>query len=136
MLAERVFTKKKKSFVPKLKIIYTFLDECITFFFLDGWLGISAVPLQFLPNHFIQFSYIGRSEKVWRSISPVIWFATVWEIWKERHNRLFTDKTCSTLQMVDKIKSLTFMWLKAKYTTLPFNFHDLWLSPFTILGIG
>jgi len=45
-----------------------------------GWLDISAVLPQFLPDHFIQFSYIDRSEKVWRSISQVIWFATVWEI--------------------------------------------------------
>ena len=36
----------------------------------------------------------------------------------------------------DKIKSLTFMWLKARFFTLPFNFHGWWLSPFTILGIG
>ncbi|AES67320.1 hypothetical protein MTR_2g089320 [Medicago truncatula] len=87
-----------------------------TLFWTDVWLGgvrfVSglAVPPQVLPDYFIQFSYIGRSEKVWRPISQDIWFATVWEIWKERNNRLFMDKTCSTLQVADKIKSLTFMW--------------------------
>jgi len=104
--------------------------------FIYGWLGIYVVPPQFLSDHFIQFSYIGRSQKVWQSISQVIWFATVWEIWKERNNRLFTDKTCSSLQVVHKIKSLTFMWLKAKFTTFPFNLHGWWLNPFTILGIS
>ena len=47
----------------------------------------------------------------------------------------FKDKECQFVQVVDKIKSFTFRWLKAKYATLPFNFHGWWLSPFTILGI-
>jgi len=100
-----------------------------------GWLGISAAAPQFLPDHFIHFSFLGGSGKVCQSILQVIWFATIWKIWKERNNRLFTDKTCSIPQVVDKIKSLTFMWLKARFATLPFNLHGCWLSPFTILGI-
>jgi len=60
----------------------------------------------------------------------------VWEIWNERNNKLFTGKECTIVQVVDKIKSLTFMWLKAKFPSLPFNYHDWWLSPYTILGIG
>jgi hypothetical protein len=86
--------------------------------------------------HFHQFSFSGRSAKKRRSILQVIWFATVWEIWKERNNRLFNDKECSVIQVVDKIKSLAFRWLKVKYVTLPFNYHGWWLSPFTMLGIG
>jgi len=70
------------------------------------------------------------------SIMHLIWYYTVWEILKERNNRLFNDKECSTSHIVDKIKSLTFMWLKAKFITLPFNYHAWWLSPFTMLGIG
>jgi len=49
---------------------------------------------------------------------------------------LFKDKECSVLQVVDKIKSLIFMWLKAKYATISFNFHGWWLSLFTMLDIG
>jgi len=30
----------------------------------------------------------------------------------------------------------SYMWMKAKHITLPFNLHGWWLSPFTILGIG
>lgn len=52
------------------------------------------------------------------------------------NNRLFTDKICSVIQVVDKIKSITFMWLKARFITLPFNLHGWWLSPFTMLDIG
>jgi len=105
-------------------------------YFIYRWIGISAgVPAQVL-HHFHQFSFSGRISKKRRSILQVIWFATIWEIWKERNNRLFNDKECSVIQVVDKIKSLTFRWLKVKYITLPFNYHGWWLSPFTMLGIG
>ena len=85
--------------------------------------------------HFHQFNFSDGIEKRRRSVLQVIWFTTVWEIWKER-NMLFKGKVCPVHQVVDKIKSLTFMWLKAKYAALPFNFHGWWLSPFTMLGIG
>jgi len=64
----------------------------------------------------------------------VLWFATMWEIWKERNNMIFNAKECSILQVVDKIKALFFMWLKAKFVSLPFNFHGWWLNPLAILG--
>jgi len=100
------------------------------------WLDISAAVLFHVPDHFNQFSYNGGISKDRRSILHVIWFAIVWEIWKERNNRLFNVKECSVIQVVDKIKSLTFAWLKAKFASLPFNYHGWWLSLFTILGIG
>ena len=96
------------------------------------WLGIVTVIPYNVSYHFNQFSYSGDMSKVRRSVIQVIWFASVWEIWKERNNRIFNDKECSVTQVVDKIKSLTFRWLKVNL----FNYHGWWLSPFTILGIG
>jgi len=87
-------------------------------------------------SHFYQLSFIGGATKSRRSILQVIWYATVWEIWKERNNRVFNDKHCSIPQVVDKIKSLTFLWLKGKLVSLSLNYHGWWLSLFTILGIG
>ena len=69
-------------------------------------------------------------------ILQAIWFATVWEIWKERNNRVFNEKKCSIHQVVDKIKSTTFMCLKGKFINIPLNYHGWWLCPFTTLGIG
>jgi hypothetical protein len=94
------------------------------------WLGLSVVAPFQVSNHFTQFSGSGGS------ILQAIWFAVVWEIWKERNNRLFNAKVCTVFQVVDKIKSLAFTWLKAKYISLPLNYHGWWLNPFTILGIG
>jgi hypothetical protein len=64
-----------------------FLNMCQTTLFNS----VSVVVLQELVNQF--YKLFG-------------WFATVWEIWKERNNRLFTYKSCSVLQMVDN-----FTWL-------------------------
>jgi len=100
------------------------------------WLGLSAVWPYDVANHYYQFGFICGVAKSRRSILQVIWFATVWKIWKERNNRIFNDKICSIPQVVDKIKFLTFMWLKGKYVSLPLNYHGWWLCPFSTLGIG
>jgi len=105
-------------------------------YFIYRWLGISAVIPAQVTDHFNQFSVSGGIAKTRCSISQVIWYATVWKIWKERNNRHFNDKECSISQVVDKIKSLAFRWLREKFPTLPFNYHGWWLGPFTMLGIG
>jgi len=53
-----------------------------------------------------------------------------------KNNRLFNGKQCSILQVVNKIQSMSFVWLKAKFSSVHLNYHGWWLSPFTILGIG
>jgi len=100
------------------------------------WLSISAVVPRALSDHFIQFCYSGGPAKTRQSILQVLWFATVWEIWKDRNNMIFTDKACSVNLVADKIKSLTFMWLNEKFSIFPFNYHGWWLSSFTLMGIG
>ena len=87
--------------------------------FIYGWLDILAVIPAQVPDHFTQFSVSGGIAKTCHSISQVIWFATVWEIWKERNNKHFNDKECSISQMVDKIKSLAFRWLKGSLLLFP-----------------
>jgi len=101
-----------------------------------NWIGVSVTNPFYVPDHFHQFGYSGGIRKKRRSILQVIWHATVWEIWKERNNRLFKGTASPIIQVVDRIKSISYMWLKAKHTTLPFNLHGWWLSPFTILSIG
>lgn len=100
------------------------------------WLGLVAVLPGDITSHFYQFGFMGGVAKTRCYMLQVILFATVWEIWKERNNRIFNDKNCSIVQVVDKIKSLTFTWLKGKHASLPLNYHGWWLSPFSILGIG
>ena len=100
------------------------------------WLGVVSVFPQDVTRFFKQFSLLGGVSKSRQSMLQVIWFATTWEIWKEMNNIISNAKESSILQVVDRIKLLTFKWLKVKFPTLSFNYHGWWLSPFTVLGIG
>jgi len=100
------------------------------------WVGVSAIMPANVADHFNQFTHIGGAAKSRQSILKVIWFATTWVIWKERNNRSFNTLQSPISQVVDKIKAVTFRWLKVRTASLPFNYHGWCLNPFTILGIG
>ncbi|AES89749.1 hypothetical protein MTR_4g079520 [Medicago truncatula] len=99
-------------------------------------MGVATTLNQDVVGHLTQFRSLGGIAKSRESILQVIWCATVWEIWKEKNNKIFNDKHGSIVQVVDMIKLLTYKWLKVKYASLPFNYHGWWNSPFTLLGIG
>ena len=103
---------------------------------IHRWLGVCSVLPYDPADYLIQFGSLGGNcSMVRQSILHLIWYATTWEIWKERNSRLFNDKVCPTHQIVDKIKSLSFMWLKVKLPNLAVNYHGWWLNPVTMLGI-
>ena len=84
-----------------------------------------------------QFGFVGANcSKVRQSVMHLIWYAIVWEIWKEKNSKIFNGKECSTYQIVENIKLLTFLWLKARIANLSFNYHAWWLSSFTMLDIN
>jgi hypothetical protein len=100
------------------------------------WLGIVTTLPHDVSEHFNQFQHLGGVSRSRQSILQIIWIASVWEIWKERNNRIFKAKDSSIMQVVDRIKLLTFKWLKVKFTNLSLNYHGWWLSPFTTLDIS
>jgi len=122
-----------------LKTLNHLFLHCSTFgavwYYIYGWLGISSTTPYVVADHFIQFSYGSDGSKVRQAIMHLIWFATVWEIWKERNNRIFIAKECSITQVVDKIKLLSYRWLKVKTVDCLFNYHGWWLNPLVMLGI-
>jgi len=62
--------------------------------YISRWLGLVTVNPFFVGDHFNQFTAGGGVTKTQRSILQVLWYATTWEIWKERNNRLFNGKEC------------------------------------------
>lgn len=89
------------------------LFHCNTFgyfwYYIYRWFGISSATPYSVTDHFTQFIYAAGGAKAGQSIMQMLWFATVWKIWKERNNMIFNAKECSIIQVVDKIKSLSFM---------------------------
>jgi len=58
-----------------------------------------------------------------RSFLKIIWFASVWAIWKERNNRVFQNTVSDSSILVEKVKLNSFLWLKSKQTTFSYSFH-------------
>jgi hypothetical protein len=44
----------------------------------------------------------------------IVWFTTVWVIWKERNNRIFQQTVSTPFPLLEKVKLNSFLWLKAK----------------------
>lgn len=57
-------------------------------------------------------------------------------IWSERNNRLFKNVVTEAPRLLDKIKLLSLVWLKAKNATFVFGTHMWWSCPLVCLGIG
>ena len=77
------------------------------------WIGLSTAAPLYVSDHFTQLCF-GGGPQVRFTILIAIWFATVWEIWKERNNRILNAKECSITRIVDKIKSLSFSWFEGE----------------------
>jgi len=64
-------------------------------------------------QHLLQFTNMAGLPKVTYSFLKIIWFATVWAIWKERNSRVFQNVTGDSSSMVEIVKLNSFLWLKA-----------------------
>jgi len=134
-----------------MTLVYVLLDVAlwklsITYFFIARFLGRFGTTfyngLVFLW-FYRSLLHIISPIRLWcggprvrHAFFSVIWFANVWEIWKERNNGIFNGKDCSILRLVDKIKLLSFSWLKEKFVQFSLNYHGWWLSPLAMLGYG
>ncbi|CAJ2648491.1 unnamed protein product [Trifolium pratense] len=103
--------------------------------FVGSWIGSSLVIAQTIPDHFVQFTSSTGGSHARRSFMQLIWLACVWVVWTERNHRLFTGSTTSVHQMLDKIKSFSYRWLKATSSTLTLNCHMWWSSLLLCLGL-
>jgi len=56
-----------------------------------NWVGLSVVAPCQIRHHFTRFSVMAGMPHGAQSFFKVIWFASVWAIWKERNNRIFQN---------------------------------------------
>ncbi|MCH85912.1 kinesin-like protein [Trifolium medium] len=102
---------------------------------VSSWIGSSLVTAQTLSDHFVRFTSSAGGSRARRSFMQLIWFACVWVVWTERNHRLFRGSANSVHQMLDKIKTFSYRWLKATSITLALNCHSWWSSPLLCLGL-
>ena len=99
------------------------------------WLGISAVFPGDIRQHLLQFINMAGLPRVTHSFLKIIWFVSVWAIWKERNNRVFQDTTCDSSTLAEKVKLNSFMWLKSTEASFNYNYYDWWKHLLPCMGV-
>jgi hypothetical protein len=89
-----------------------------------NWLGISFVHAHELRHHFIQFTKMAGMPFSTQSFFRIIWFATIWVLWKERNDRIFHNTVSSPITLIEKVKLHSFLWLKSKQVAFVYTYHD------------
>jgi len=109
--------------------------SCNLWYQVWKWIGISSVHSGELRQHFTQFTKMAGMPKTTHFYFRIIWFASVWVIWKERNNRVFKHTTSSPFHLLEQVKLNSFLWLKSKQTLFVYNYQDWWKHPSLCMGL-
>jgi hypothetical protein len=100
-----------------------------------NWLGISFVHAGELRQHFIQFTKMAGMPTYSHFFFKIVWFVTIWVLWKERNRRVFQNTVSTHFSLIEKVKLHSFLWLKSKQLAFAYNYHDWWKHPILCMGV-
>ena len=100
-----------------------------------NWLVISLVMPSFLRQHFMQFSKMAGWFRSSHLFFTTVWFATVWVLCKERNYRIFQNTASTSVDLIEKVKLYSFVWLKSKEASFCYSFTDWWKHPTLCMGV-
>jgi len=103
---------------------------------IRSWLCVYSADPDNIVDHFYQFGTLSGYGKSRCALMHLIWFATVWVLWKEMNDMIFNGKERSHYQLFEAIKLISFWWFKAKFAVFPYCFHNWCQAPFLCSGIG
>jgi len=78
------------------------------------WLGISSVSHDDIVQHFTQFIYMSGLHRSTHMFFRIIWFTSVWVLWKERNDRVFNNMASTPSTLIEKVKLTSFFMVKVK----------------------
>ena len=102
---------------------------------LFQWLGVSFITPDTVQDHFHHFGNLAGLPRSTFPFLKVIWHACIWVIWKERNHRIFNNKAEDLCKLLDNVKLMSFLWLRANKLTSAFSYHDWWWHPLLCLGV-
>jgi len=63
----------------------------------------------------------------------IVWLASVWVICKE-NSRFFQQQEETMAKLIDKVKLLSFWWMKAKNPAFIWDINKWWTNPLLYMG--
>jgi hypothetical protein len=99
------------------------------------WLSISSVSPSDIRQHFIQFTSMAGMPRFTHTYLKLIWFASVWVLWKEMNYHVFQNTVSNPSVLVEQVKLNFFLWLKSKQVTFSYSYHDWWTNPLLCMRV-
>jgi len=99
------------------------------------WLGISTASPRELRQHLTQFINMPGLHRSSHMFFRIIWFASVWILWKERNDCVFNNTVSTPFTLIEKVKMTYFLWLKSKQAPFTYSYHDWWKQPLLCMGV-
>ena len=72
----------------------------VTYFFDFSW---------WLRQHFIQFTSMAGLPRFTHTFLKIIWFASIWVLWKEMNNRVFQNMVSHPSVIIEQVKLNSFL---------------------------
>jgi len=99
------------------------------------WLSISSALPGEIRHHYVHFIHLASLPRLSHHYLRIIWFASVWVIWKERNNRTFNNVTLHPSVLLEKVKLNSFLWIKSKQGAFLYSYHDWWKHHLQCMGV-
>lgn len=77
------------------------------------WWGVHSALHNRCKTHFFQFLGLLGTSREKPQLWLVVWYATVWEIWKARNRRMFLEAEIIVTHLVERIKGQSWCWIFA-----------------------
>ena len=106
-----------------------------TWYLICLWLGVSWAFSGSVKDHFSQFTHLVGLLRRSHLYLKIILLACVWTIWKERNNCVFKNVVLDPLNIVEKVKLNSFLWLLSNVVPLLFGLHDWWRYRLSCMSI-
>jgi hypothetical protein len=90
-----------------------------------NWVGKAAISDVGGWEHFLLFGELVNVKKDGGKVSRLIWLVTMWSIWKHRNNVIFNGGIPDTTNLVNEIKTTSWLWFSNRHgrNSSPFFLH-------------
>lgn len=95
---------------------------------LYAWTRFQVVFPSTSATHYLQHKGLVRGKKLKRS-RMLLWHVVVWSIQQQRNNIIFQQGTFDSIQLMDSIKSFSWLWFRVKMVNPNILFSDWCINP-------